>query len=126
MIEVTRRRILQGGTLAAASVLAPVGSAVAAKSSANLLSRARFSGLVGSSFTLASGGQSWAGRLSTVGDLLGAPVGDDGRFILTFTTSASGPGQGVHAFSRPGFTTTSLFVIPDSAHRGYVAVVNRI
>jgi hypothetical protein len=125
MIEVTRRRILQSGTLAAASVLVPVGTATAVKTT-NLLSRSRFAGLVGSSFTLSSGGRSYACRLTVVGDLVGAPAGDDARFRLTFTTSAAGPGQGVHAFSRPGFASTSLFVIPDPARQQYVAIVNRI
>ena len=125
MTEVTRRRILQGGTLAAAGLLVPARTAAAAKTT-NLLSRSRFAGLVGSSFTLSSGGQGWACRLSTVGDLVGAAAGDDSRFRLTFTTMDSGPDQGVHAFARPGFTSTSLFVIPDPAHRGYVAIVNRI
>lgn len=125
MIDVTRRRVLQTGGLAAASVLVPVGTAAAAKST-NLMSRSRFSGLVGSTFTLSGDGTSWPCKLTDVADLLGAPAGADGRFRLTFTTTGAGPGQGVRAFSRPGFTSTELFVVPDDARRQYVAIVNRI
>jgi hypothetical protein len=125
MIEITRRTVINSGALAAAGVLVPVGTAAAAKST-NLMSRARFAGLVGSSFTLSADGKSVACKLTAVADLLGAPAGADGRFRLTFTTTGAGPGQGVRTFSRPGFTSTDLFVIPDDARRQYVAIVNRI
>lgn len=124
----SRRSIVLGGPVAVAATLVPAQSASAATSTStsSLLSRSRFESRVGQSFTLTAGGIRWSVTLARVGDLLGAPPGDDRRFALTFTSATAGPSSGTWTVSRPGFTATVLFGVAGPERRSFTAVVNRI
>jgi hypothetical protein len=125
--EISRRSLIQAGVFSAAAVMLVPESASAATAAKNLLSRSRFQQYLNSGFTFASGTAKWSATLLQIGDLLPVVVAnDDNRFSLTFRTDKVGPPQGTYTFSRPGFTATGLFVIPDPTNRYYQAVINRI
>jgi hypothetical protein len=125
MVVITRRRLLQGVPVAAVAVALPAGPAVAAKATADPLSRSRFAGLVGRTFVLAVGSASWDARLDGVSDIVGAPAGSDTRFALRLSSSRAGGADGTYAMSRPGFTATPIFVVAAPDRRSWVATVNR-
>jgi hypothetical protein len=126
MVVISRRRVLQSvpATLVAAVAL-PTGTAVAAKATADPLSRSRFAGLVGRTFALADGSASWSARLDGVSDIVGAPAGSDTRFALLLSSSRAGGADGTYAMSRSGFTATPIFVVAAPDRRSWVATVNR-
>lgn len=128
MAEISRRSLLQAGAISAAFASVFIAEpADAATTTKNLLSRSRFQQYLNSGFTLASGTAKWSATLIQVGDLVPTVVAnDDNRFSLTFRTDKAGPTQGTYTFSRPGFTSTSLFVIPDPTRRYFQAVINRM
>lgn len=127
MTDTSRRTLLRAGALGAlVSPLLPVGAAFAARPSDPYV-RSRFDRLVGATFTLVAHDDTWSVTLLRVGDLPGAPPGDDHRFGLTLSSPAAGPPQGSHTLQRRGFTPTTLFVVPsDPERRTYEAVVNRL
>lgn len=91
-----------------------------------LYNRGRFLPLRRKRFILTNGKVSWSVRLVKVSDIAGGARRDPRRFALTFTSSRRGPTQGTFTLKRPGFTPTTLFVVPsDDANRTYQAVINR-
>lgn len=127
MVVVSRRRVLQGVPVtvaAAALTTAAAGPASAAKATTDPLSRSRWSGLVGSTFTATSATGSWSGRLTAVDDLPGS-AGSDRRYALRFT-STKPSSESTYGVSRPGFTATQLHLVPGSTGTSWTAVVNRL
>lgn len=126
MAGVTRRQMIATTALGTvAGPLATAAPATAAKPVSDPLSRTRFAGLVGATFTLASATASWSARLDDVRDIVGAPAGSDTRFSLGFTSSRAGRTDGTYALSRPGFASTPLFLVAAPDRRSWVATVNR-
>ncbi|TQN45708.1 hypothetical protein FHX52_2408 [Humibacillus xanthopallidus] len=125
MVVISRRRVLQSVPVGVAAVALPTGTAVAAKAPSDPLSRSRFAGLVGRTFTLAGGAASWGARLDGVSDIVGAPAGSDTRFALLLSSSRAGGADGTYAMSRSGFTVTPIFVVASPDRRSWVATVNR-
>jgi hypothetical protein len=127
MTDTTRRALL--GAAASVAALAPLAAALpadAAVSTGRLYRRRRFTPLRGRSFNLSGKAGSWRLTLTGVDDLSEGGAGDDHRFGLTFHCRAGGPPQGTYVLRRPGFTETTLFVVPsDADHRTYQAVINR-
>lgn len=138
MTDVSRRSVIGLGAagIAVGALGVPVPSAVAAPgvvaqaadptytTSAGLYRRSRFTALRGRWFGLSGGGHRITVRLSAVGDLPTETVGSEEDFRLTFTCGSAGPPQGTYTLRRTGFTTTSLFVVPDEQRRTYTAVIN--
>lgn len=127
MVVISRRRVLQAvpaAALGTAVTVAGAGTAAAAKAPVDLLSRSRWTSLVGSSFSATSTTSTWTGRLSAVDDLPGSP-GSDRRYALHFT-STTGSREDTYGVSRPGFTTTPLHLVPGPTGKTWTAVVNRL
>jgi hypothetical protein len=128
MRQVSRRAVLRAAALGV--VLAPFVSArqaFAATTTTGRYARSRFIPMRGGTFTMAGATGAWSAKLNTISDLPSAAAGDDRRFGLTFRTSVAGPPQGTYTFRRPGFTATTLFVVPgDASHRSYQAIINRV
>jgi len=127
MVVISRRRVLQSVPAAAvATALTTVGAgtAVAAKAPADPLSRSRWSGLVGSSFTAKSATSTWSARLSSIDDLPGS-TGSDRSYALHFTSTTSWR-EDTYGVSRAGFTTTQLHLVPGPSGQTWTAVVNRL
>lgn len=129
MTQVSRRAVLKAGALAAAAL--PFASNATADASttttSTLYGRSRFTPYINKTFTLTAGTSSWTATLTGVGDLPGAPAGDQNRFSLAFRTTSAGPGQQTCTLRRSGFTATPLFVVPSgAATQVYNAIVNRI
>lgn len=124
-----RRRSVIAATAAAAAGTATASPAQAAKASTDLLSRSRFSPLVGSTFTMTSAAGSSSVVLSAVGDLVpGGSPGSDRQFAASFTGGSGGRARpdGVYTFSRKGFTATALFVVAAADGTHWRATVNRV
>jgi secreted PhoX family phosphatase len=131
MSELRRRSVIAGTAAAAAAGTATVTAspAQAAKATTDLLSRSRFSPLVGSTFTMSSATGSSTVVLSAVGDLVpGGSPGSDRQFAASFTGASGGPARadGVYTFSRKGFTATALFVVAAADGTHWRATVNRV
>ena len=124
MVVISRRRVLQSVPAAAVAAALPRGTAVAAKAPADPLTRSRWAGLVGSSFTAKSATSTWSARLAAVEDLPGSP-GSDRRYALRFTSTAGSP-EGTYGLSRPGFAVTPLHLVPGPGGTTWTAVVNRL
>lgn len=127
MVVISRRRVLQAvpaAAVATAVTAAGAGTAEAAKAPVDLLSRSRWTALVGSSFSAKSATSAWTGRLSAVNDLPGTP-GSDRRYALHFT-STTGSREDTYGVSRSGFTTTPLHIVPGPTGKTWTAVVNRL
>ncbi len=126
MSLVSRRTVLRSAVIvAAAPAVQPAVQACAATVS-DPLSRARFTAQIGATFTLTKAATSIKAVLTAVDDLAPTKVpGDDHNYRLTFSAKSAGPAQGTVSVSRPGFTTTSLFLVPDVARRSYGAVIAR-
>lgn len=126
MSLVSRRTVLRSAALAAGATAVQPTVQAAAASITDPLSRARFTAQLGATFTLTKAGTSIKAVLMTVEDLTPTKVpGDDRNYRLTFSAKSAGPAQGTVSVSRPGFTTTPLFLVPDVARRSYGAVVAR-
>lgn len=126
MTELSRRAVLQAGTLAVAALPFASMAAAEAATTTNLYTRSRFTPYLNGAFTLTAGTSSWKVTLTEIGDLAGAAAGDQNRFRLTFSTTSAGPSQQTCTLRRSGFTATPIFVVPvDATRRKYVAVVNR-
>lgn len=126
MTETSRRALLRAGAFGV--VVAPFASVRTAFAAAttNLYTRSRFTPLLNNTFQLVSATRSLSVTLSQVSDLPQAASGDNQRFGITFRSSATGPPQGTYTLRRPGFTSTTLFVVPsDASRRTYQAVINR-
>ena len=122
----SRRTLMRAGAIG--SILAPLVPSWFAPASAGpaLYTRGRFARLLKARFTLVGAGRQWRVTLAKVSDLPGAPHGDSKRFNLTFHCSVTGPPQGTYRLKRPGFTTTTLLLVPsDATRRTYQAVINR-
>lgn len=129
MSELRRRSVIAGTAAAAATGTAAVTAspAHAAKASTDLLSRSRFSPLVGSTFTMTSAAGTSSVVLSAVGDLTpGGSPGSDRQFAASFTGSGGPRPDGLYTFSRKGFTATTLFVVASADRTHWRATVNRI
>ena len=126
MIGVTRRQLFATTTLGTVAGVVTAPGANAAKATSSPLSRSRFSGLVGATFTLSAGSTSWTARLDAVKDLVGAPAGSDSRFSLSFSASRAGGPDGTYSLSRPGFAATTIFLVGAPARTSWVATVNRV
>ncbi len=127
MVVISRRRVLQAvpaAAVGAAVTVAGAGTAAAAKAPVDLLSRSRWTSLVGSSFSAKSTTTTWTGRLSAVNDLPGSP-GSDRRYALHFTSTTSSR-EDTYGISRSGFTTTPLHLVPGPTGKTWTAVVNRL
>jgi len=130
MVVISRRRVLQAvpaAAVATALTTLEAGTATAAKAPVDLLSRSRWSALVGSSFSVTSTTSTtstWSGRLSAVDDLTGSP-GSDRRYALHFT-STTGSREDTYGVGRPGFATTPLHLVPGPTGKTWTAVVNRL
>jgi hypothetical protein len=124
MVVISRRRVLQSVPAAAIAVALPTGTAAAARVPADPLSRSRWAGLVGSTFTAKSATSTWSTRLSAIEDLTGSP-GSDRRYALRFTSTSSSS-EGTYSLSRPGFAATPLHLVPGSSGSTWTAVVNRL
>jgi hypothetical protein len=124
----SRVQVMTAGTLVlVAAPFLGLDAALAAPTAKNLYSRSRYVPQLNSPFTMTSGKASWSATLTTVADLQpGGVAGDDNRFALTFRTSKAGPSDGVYTVSRPGFTSTDLFVVADTSRTSFRATVNRI
>lgn len=126
MQGISRRSFLRAGLLGAAVAPFGTGRVALAAVPTNLFARSRFTPLLNASFKMVGTTGTWAVTLAAIADL--EPVvtaGDNDRFRLTFRTSARGPSEGVYSFRRAGFTSTSMFVVPDSTGRSYQAIINR-
>jgi hypothetical protein len=128
MTSTTRRSLIRAAVTSVA--LAPVLIAprvyAAATTSRDLYSRPRFSSLRRKTFRLDGNGRHWRVRLTAVGNLPGRPRRDPHAFSLTFRSGARGPEQGSYVLRRPGFKSTTLFLVPrDAGRRTYDAVVFR-
>jgi hypothetical protein len=138
MTDVSRRRVIGGGAAAVTvGVLGLGGTVVGAPgvahaadptytSADSLYRRPRFSSLRGKYFGLSAGGTRLTVRLVEVADLPGETAGSATNFRLRFTCGTAGPrSQGTYTLRRSGFTTTSLFLVPeDGSRRAYTAIVN--
>src|SRR5690242_13859720 len=125
-----RRTVIAGSAAVAATAgsgVATASTAHAAKAPTELLTRSRFSPLVGKAFTMSSTTGRWSVVLTAVDDLVpgGAP-GAEKQFAATFSASGGGVTDGIYSFSRNGFTTTTLFVVADAAGRHSRGTVNRV
>jgi hypothetical protein len=127
MTETSRRALLRATAMGV--VAAPFASVATAEAApkTTLYSRARFLRHRKRGFRIVTREGRWRMTLTQVSDLPGAPRLDAHRFSLTFRCSAAGPPQGTYRFRRPGFTTTTLFVVPiDASGRTYQAIINRL
>lgn len=128
MTTTTRRTLLRAGALGLVIgpvLLAPEAFA-AFTTRRDLYARSRFAALRLRTFRLRGRQGSWQLRLTDVTDLPNSPRRDPYSFGLTFRASGVGPPQGTYLLTRPGFTATSLFVVPgDVRRRTYRAVVLR-
>jgi hypothetical protein len=127
MTETSRRALLRASAAGAVVVpFASVATAVAAPAT-TLYARARFARQRKRGFSVVTRTGRWRMTLTQVEDLHGAARLDAHRFALTFRCMTEGPPQGTYTFRRPGFTPTTLFVVPsDSSRRTYQAIVNRL
>jgi hypothetical protein len=127
MTETSRRALLRASAVGlVAAPFATVATAVAAPTT-TLYTRARFMRQRKRGFNLVTRTGRWRMTLTQVEDLHGAARLDAHRFALTFRCSTAGPAQGTYTFRRPGFTPTTLFVVPsDASRRTYQAIINRL
>jgi hypothetical protein len=126
----TSRRALLGGTalgLMSGLLSAPLAGLRPAFAGGlgrrNLYSRARFTPFFRQRFRLVDGRSSWTVTLVRISDLRYAGKGDNRSFALTFRSRTAGPPQGTYVLRRRGFAPTTLFIVPDAAHRSYQATV---
>ena len=127
MTELSRRAVLQAGTLAAAVLPFASMASAAAATSTSLYARSRFAPLVNGSFTLSDGTHSWKVTLTQVGDVMGARSSDENRFTLAFRAASGGLAQRTYTLRRAGFTATPLFVVPrGGSSLMFDVVVNRV
>lgn len=131
-MDLSRRRMLQGGVAMAALATSPlrwVGTALAAPAgtvSASWLSRATFVPLVGSQFGAGSGRSRTVLTLVAVRDLPSVPA-TDGRFSLLLR----GPStlrQGTWPLHHETLGDSTLFIVPigpPTSVRNYEVIVNR-
>lgn len=120
MTDLSRRNLLKAGALTL--MLAPLTFAPVT----NLYARSRFTALLNHPFDISDAMHSASMTLTLISDLPGGVADDDDAFALTFRASAAGPPQGTYTLKRPGFATTSMFLVPDDASRlTYQAIVNR-
>jgi len=124
MVVISRRRLLQSVPVTVAAVALPSGAAHAAKAPTDSLSRSRWAGSVGSTFSAKSTTSTWSVRLSAIEDLAGSP-GSDRRYALRFTSTVAGRESTV-SLSRAGFTATTLHLVPGLKGTTWTAVVNRL
>ena len=118
MTETSRRTLLRAGVLGV--VLAPLVPSWLEPASAapSLYAKTRFARLRRGRFTLVDGHRSVRLRLVKV-------RGTEKQFDLTFRAARTGPAQGTYRLTRGGFTSTSLFLVPDARRRTYQATINR-
>ena len=134
--DVSRRTFLRAATLGVASAAVPLGSlegAAAAQSPASAsasMTRSSFAPHLHRSFRMTADGHTARVSLVEVSDLVGATTrGDEHRFSLLFRAAPHHRAEhGIHRFSRAGFGSMDLFVVPvgrgvDARH--YQAVVTR-
>ena len=128
MTLTTRRALLRATAIGVALAPVLVGPEVyaAATTRRDLYARTRFAALRRRSFRLDGAGRHWRVKLTHVGNLPNCARKDPHAFSLTFRSGATGPEQGSYVLRRPGFTPTTLFVVPsDRGRRTYEAVVFR-
>lgn len=133
--RISRRGLLGAGAAGVVvGTLGPAPTASAAdsrrkhrkKGKVNLYSRARFAQQRKARFRLTGAAGTTVVTLTRISDLPSSKAGDNGCFALTFRAAKTGPPQGTYSLRRRGFRATTLFVVPDTRRRTYVAVVNRV
>jgi hypothetical protein len=126
MRQTTRRTLLRAGAvgLALAPLLVAPEVFAVATTRRGLYARERFTSLRRRTFRLDGATRHWRFTLTDVGNLPNVGRGDQHSFSLTFRCGSVGPEQGSYVLGRPGFRSTTLFVVPcDASRRTYRAVV---
>lgn len=121
----TRRAALTAaaGAAAVAAIVPSIQASEQARADAHLPVRSDFAGAIGTTFVAATDAERVELVLAAIGDIAGAPAGDENAFSLEFTATHL-PTSGTYALTAPGVRDAVLFLSPIAADRVEI-VVNR-